>query len=94
MVIVKLLTITMSNRYLNDSEYYHDSETKILIQILSENKYYHTSLLEHSNRKTSSPLSRSISSYILYHLLFSCGCGYVEARQGQIHMPVTTCPLS
>ena len=35
MVIVKCLTIMISNRYLNDSEYYHDSETKILIQILS-----------------------------------------------------------
>ena len=32
---MKCLTITIINRYLNDGEYYHDSETKIWIQILS-----------------------------------------------------------
>ena len=63
------LTITISNRYLNDNEYYHNSGTKIWIQLRStcislcgrETKYTHTSLLEPCNRKTSSSLSRLIS---------------------------------
>ena len=31
----EISTIAISNRYLNDSEYYHDSETRIWIQSLS-----------------------------------------------------------
>ena len=60
------LSITISNRYLNDNEYYHDSGTKIWIQLRStcislcgrETKYTHIPLY---NRKTSSSLSRLIS---------------------------------
>ena len=65
---MKCLTITIFNRYFIDSEYYHDSETWIQILSIStcgrETKYSHTSLLEPSNRKISSSLSRSISSEI------------------------------
>ena len=68
--IVKFLTIMIFNRYLNYSEYYHDRETKFGYRFWAfstcrrETRYSHTSLLEPSNRKTCSSLSRSILSEI------------------------------
>ena len=87
--IVKYLTITIFNRYLNDSEYYRDSETKIWIQILSistcgrETKYSDTPLLEPSNRKTSSSLSRSIS-FEIFLAIFSCHMVVGMLRQDNV----------
>ena len=68
-MIVKILTITIFNRYLNDSEYYHDSETKIWIQLLSF--FFHLwqrnqvlSLIHHSYSPPTETLA--LSSYIFH----------------------------
>ena len=71
--IVKFLTVPIFNRYLNDSEYYHDIETIIWIHILS---IFHlrqrnqVPLLEPFNRNTHSSSWRSISQE-LFLAIFS-----------------------
>ena len=106
-VIVICLAILIFNRYLNNSEYYHDSETNIWIQIPSffhlwqrnvyTPKYSYIPLIELSNTKTCSSLLKLISQELFLTIFFGfflCSCGYVQARQCQMHMPITTCLLS
>ena len=79
-VIVICLAILIFNRYLNNSEYYHDSETNIWIQIPSffhlwqrnvyTPKYSYIPLIELSNTKTCSSLLKLISQELFLTIFF------------------------
>ena len=91
---MKCLTIKISNKYLNESEYYNDSETNIWMQIehfpLVAEKL--STPIDHSW----SPPTEKLSEIFLaiFTWFFSRGYVYLEARQCQMYMLITTCPLS